>query len=106
MYAYKLFRLHKDGSLSSLFINRARRLPLGEWMEAETIPTKGFEVRTGWHCLPQPHAPHLTLKGRVWRKVEIRDYDIVRRPASQGGMWYLAQHLRILKKPVSISIDL
>ena len=95
MIAYKLFRVRQDGSLGSLFINRRRRLPIGEWMESECIPTKGFAVREGWHCLPRPEAPHLTIKGRRWYAVEIDDWETLDRPASQGGHWFLAHRMRI-----------
>jgi len=41
MIAYKLMRLRKDGTLGSLFINKKKVYPIGEWLEAEFIPTKG-----------------------------------------------------------------
>ena len=95
MIAYKLFRKLKDGSISSLFINKKKRLPIGTWMTAEAHPTKGFAVRPGWHCTHDPYAPHLSEKGRIWLEVEIDDYEEVVRPASQGGIWYLAKRIKI-----------
>lgn len=97
MIAYKLFRLRKNGTLGSLFINRQAVLPVGKWMEAKTHPTTRFVVRHGWHCLDAPYAPHLSKRGRVWAKVEIEDYQTIQRPASQGGRWYLADIMRILE---------
>lgn len=102
MKAYKLFRQTKDGNITSLFINKKRRLPIGEWMDHENIPTKGFAVRPGWHCTAQPHAPHLKERlangeVRVWREVEMQDYTEEIRPESQGGKWFLAKRIRILK---------
>jgi hypothetical protein len=85
--AYKLLRVRKDGTLGPLFINKRQVIPIGEWLQAENHPTKGYAVRPGWHVCPQPFAPHLTDKGRVWVQVEIEDYLEFTRPASQGGMW-------------------
>ena len=93
---YKLFRDTKNG-LRSLFIDRNRPLPVGEWLSAKYKPTKGYAVRPGWHILLKPVAPHLSKKGRVWRKVEYRDvlYTHVR-PKNQGGTWVTAKEMRIL----------
>lgn len=96
MIAYKLFRLRRDGSLGSLFINRKIRLEVGVWQKAESHPTKGFAVREGWHVTSSPNAPHLSMKGRVWKKVEIKDYYEMNRPESQGGKWFIAKRMRII----------
>lgn len=97
MKAHKLVRLMKDGSLSSLFIGKKQRLPIGEWLEAEWIPTKGFALRPGWHCTREPIAPHLSEKDKVWVKVEIKDYSKFLRPENQGGLWFLANKMKILE---------
>lgn len=47
--AYKLFRVGKDGTIGPLFINRKLVVVPGQWMEAESHPTKGFALRPGWH---------------------------------------------------------
>ena len=101
MIAYKLLRQMNDGSLAPLFINKTSRTPIGEWMEAENHPTKGFAVRKGWHCTLKPEAPHLkenpkNQAKRVWVKVEVKDYEFFERPKSQGGTWVLAQKMRIV----------
>ena len=31
--------------------------PIGEWLEAECIPTPGFAVRRGFHCCFEMNAP-------------------------------------------------
>ena len=98
MKAYKLIRKMKDGSLSPLFINRRSRIPVGEWMEAEFYPTKGFAPRKGWHCTLEPVAPHLSEKGRVWVEVEVEDIEMYDRPESQGGTWVLAQRMKIVRE--------
>lgn len=103
MIGYKLIRKLKDGSLSPLFINKKSRIPVGEWLQAESHPTKGFSVRNGWHCCLKPHAPHLTLDPknqarRVWVEVEVEDYELYNRPESQGGTWVLAQRMKIVKE--------
>jgi hypothetical protein len=95
--AYKLFRQRKDGTLGPLFIGARQRVPLGEWLEAEDIPTKGYAHRPGWHSGRRPEAPHLTEKGRVWCEVWIRDYESYRRPESQGGEWLISKWLKVVR---------
>ena len=97
MKAYKLLRKMKDGSVSPLFINKKVRLPIGEWMDAEVHPTKGYATRQGWHCTTMRYAPHLSKKNRVWALVEVDDWTLFKRPLSQGGIWVLAQRMKILK---------
>ena len=98
MIAYKLFRVRKDGTIGSLFINKKAILPLNEWITAKSYPTKGFKVRPYWHTTSTPYAPHLSMKGRGWYKVEIADYTEFKRPSSQGGVWYLANKMMVLEK--------
>jgi hypothetical protein len=97
--AWKLFRLKKDGSITPLFIGKTQSLPIGEWMEAEDIPTKGFAHRPGWHATLKPLAPHLKedAKGskRIWLEVVIEDFSTFNRPQSQGGTWVLAKRMMI-----------
>ena len=96
--AYKLFRKKKDGSLTPLFINKKQVLKLDQWMDAEVHPTKGFAFRPGWHCAPQPNAPHLSEKGRIWCKVLIEDFKEIIRPKIQGGSWFLANKMKIVEE--------
>ena len=96
-YTYKLFRVRKDGSIGSLFIDKKKRYNLKEWMKAKPVKTDGFEFRPGWHSLYEPKAPHLTIKGRHWFLVEIADYTSAIRPLSQGGKWYLSDWIRIIR---------
>ena len=96
MIAYKLFRQLKSGEITSLFINKTDRLEIDKWLEAECHPTKSFKVRPYWHCTEKPDAPHLSMKDRVWRKVEIEDYIEFDRPINQGGKWLLAKKMKIL----------
>ena len=99
MRAFKLLRVRRDGSLGPLFINRALRIPIGQWLLYGCHPTKGFAVRPGWHCTERPEAPHLSTKGRVWCEVEIEaEPEAIKRPASQGGQWYLAKWMKVTKK--------
>lgn len=98
MIAYKLIRKLRDGSLSSLFINKKNRLPIGVWLNAESYPTKGYQNRAGWHCTLKPNAPHLSMKNRVWVEVEVCNYEFLNRPISQGGTWILAQKMKINKE--------
>jgi hypothetical protein len=105
MIAYKLFRLRKDGSIGPLFINRKLVVPIGTWLLAEDHPTKGFAHRPGWHSGHSPSAPHLSNKGRIWCKVEIINYELLQRPASQGGLWYLSKWIKVLEKLDQQSLD-
>jgi len=98
MKAYKLFRVLKDGTISSLFINSKARLQTGTWLKAEAYPTKGFSFRPFWHCTKKPKAPHLSTKGRAWYEVLIEDFEEMARPEQQGGLWYLANKIKIIKE--------
>jgi len=98
MIAYKLMNLRMNGTLAPLFINRKQVLRIGETHTAELHPTKGYKERKGWHCLEKMSAPHLLVKSpRVWVQVLISDYEALLRPESQGGMWYLANKMTLLK---------
>ena len=99
MVAYKLCRELKNGEISPLFINRKSRLPIGVWMDAEKNHSRdGFKYRPFWHCTSKPEASHLSTKGRVWCEIEIEDYEEMVRPENQGGVWYLANRIKIIKK--------
>lgn len=97
MVAYKLFRLRKDGSLGSLFINRKERIPIGKWLPAENHPTKGYTLRPRWHVTSKPVAPHLSEKDRIWMKISIKDYIELPRPEHLGGMWLLANWIKVIE---------
>lgn len=103
MIVYKLFKIRKDGSIGSLFINSSEKYELNKWMQAESHQKKGFALRKGWHCLCRPEAPHLSMElasGEIRRffKVEVDDYEYFTRPENQGGRWVLAQRMKILEK--------
>ena len=97
MIAYKLLRDRKDGSIGPLFINRKQRIPIGKWLKAEDHPTKNYAHRPGWHCTSKPEAPHLSMKGRTWYQVEIEDFVEHIRPKNQGGLWFLANRMKVVK---------
>ena len=98
MLAWKLFRLMKDGSIAPLFIDKRLRLERGVWYQAELHVTKGFSPRKGFHVTAKPVAPHLNSRRekRVWLQVEIDDYEELNRPEVQGGLWYIAQRMRLV----------
>lgn len=98
MLAYKLFRKRTDGTLGPLFINRKQVIAPNVWLRAEAHRTKGYAFRPGWHCCSKPVAPHLSKKGRVWCLVQIMKVERIERPTVQGGLWYLAQRLKLLKE--------
>ena len=110
MIAYKLMSL-KKGKLYPLFINRTQEVPMHQWLDAEDHPTKGFSHRVGWHCTHLPKAPHLKMnpKGRperVWCLVEIEDYEEFKRPDSQGGLWYLAEKMVVIKPLTNAEVEM
>lgn len=99
MIGYKLFRKRRDGSLGPLFINRSLRIYPGRTYQAEDHRTKGYAHRPGWHICHEPTAPHLRQGGdRVWCRVSFTHNKTLRRPASQGGTWYLGSTLRVLEQ--------
>jgi hypothetical protein len=98
MIGYKLFRVRKDGTLGPLFINRKLRIETGKWYPMEEHPTKGFAFRPGWHICSKPEAPHLSMRDRVWFKVEFNLLDTIKRPESQGGLWYLGKDMRVIER--------
>lgn len=96
--AYKLMKIKKDGLIYPLFINRTKAIPIGVWLEAECIPTKGFSIRKGWHCCVNPIAPHLKMQlangeKRIWVEILVSNWEKYVRPQSQGGVWILAQKM-------------
>ena len=99
--AYKLFRELKSGQITSLFINKTRKLQYNKWLEYENYPTSGFAERPGWHCTEKPCAPHLKMElksgeKRVWKTVMIQDFTEFKRPENQGGLWFLAKRIKII----------
>lgn len=104
MTGWKLFRVRKDGTLGPLFVGRSQVIELGVWYLARTdLPTQGLAYRPGFHCCPHPIAPHLKLKlsngeRRVWCKVEVEGVQEYKRPQSQGGWWWLCQHMKVITR--------
>jgi len=94
---YKLLRKRRNGTLAPLFINPKQVIPIGEWLQAEDHPTKGYAHRPGWHVTNKAEAPHLKMAGRVWAEVEFDDFYEFPRPPAQGGMWFIAQKMRVVK---------
>jgi len=97
MIAYKLCRKKKNGDITPLFINKTKALPFNKWMDAESHPTKGYKLRPFWHCTSKPVAPHLSEKGRVWIKIQMDGFEEFNRPDNQGGLWYLANRIKLLE---------
>jgi hypothetical protein len=95
--AFKLVRQRKNGTFGPLFIDKKLIFSFNVWLRAKSKFTKGFKLRPGWHVVANPHAPHLSKKGRVWLLVEIRQFQSHRRSSYQGDLWYIAQEMRILR---------
>ena len=93
---FKLVRMRKDGSLGPLFIDPRMRYQIGKWHQAQSVPTKGFALRPGFHVTMAPIAPHLKEKEeRVWCAAEMKDWEEHTRPEAQGGLWCTAQNIRV-----------
>ncbi len=105
MIGYKLFRQRKDGTLGSLFIGKKVRYLASRWYASASIPTKGYAFRDRFHLLKAPSAPHLSLKGRKWFKCQMRGVEELKRPDSQGGLWYLAQEIYIIEEVQNAILD-
>lgn len=105
MIGYKLFRKRRNGTFGPLFINARQQLVIGETYEAQDVPTKGYAHRPGWHICSTPSAPHLTERGRVWCKVEFTLQAEVKRPAAQGGLWYLGSSMRIVEELPPVAME-
>ena len=95
--AYKLVRVRKDGTLGPLFIDKGLDYVLNKWLTAKAVKTTGFAFRPGFHCCAEPSAPHLTKKDRVWCEVLVSGVTKHKRPESQGGLWYTAKKMKIVK---------
>lgn len=107
MRAYKLFRKMADGQLAPLFINAKQRIKFGEWLPAENHPTKGFAARAGWHCGLLPKADHLSSNRRVWAEIEVgNDYYEFKRPKNQGGMWIIAESIKVIRELTTSQVSL
>jgi len=98
MKAYKLLRLRKNGTIGPLFINRKQIIPINTWLKAEDHYRKGYAHRPGWHACMSITAPHLTMKGRTWCEVEVKDFIKLKRPESQGTIWLLAKKMKVVKQ--------
>ena len=103
MRAYKLLRLRGDGTLGPLFVGRRLVILTGQLYKARAdLPHPGLAHRPGFHCCASMSAPHIKLRlatgeRRVWCEVDIGGYAEHRRPASQGGLWYTADTMRVLR---------
>jgi len=60
-HGYKLFEQEiSTGKLFPFFIGKDEETPMGKWLVADNIPTKGFSNRPGWHIGSTiPDAPWL-----------------------------------------------
>jgi hypothetical protein len=98
VHAYKLFRQRNDGTLGSLFFARRSVIPIGRWIDSYAITKPGYAFRPGWHCTAAPVAPHLYSKKekRVWGRVELQNATELWRPGVQGGLWYIADKMRVV----------
>ena len=76
---YKLFEQDPKGNLYSLFIGKNEVMPIGEWIKAKILPTKGFSVRPGLHLGEICSAPWLmsangtykSQRSKYWKRVWV-----------------------------------
>lgn len=112
MRGYKLFRLVK-GELYPLFVNAAKEVPIGVWLDAESGPKteKGkvksrlgeLAYRPGWHINDIPYVEHIyTIKngrkvmkeGTVWAEVEYHTNVDYTEKAKRNGKSPRDQYLK------------
>lgn len=106
MFAYKQFRIDKNGNLHPLFVFATETIPLGVWLVAkEGVRTTDGKVksklgplafRPGWHLSDAPFAPHIGIKENgkvrymrpdtVWALCEVNDTNDYTPEAHQNGM--------------------
>ena len=76
---YKLFEQDPIGNLYPLFIGKKEVMPIGEWIKAKILPTKGFSVRPGLHLGEICSAPWLmsadgtykSQRSKYWKRVWV-----------------------------------
>lgn len=74
---YKLFEMDSSGNLYPLFIGKKDAMPVGEWIKAQVLPTRGFAIRPGLHLGEVCSAPWLmsadgtykSQRGKTWKRV-------------------------------------
>lgn len=81
---YKLFEMDADNNLYPLFIGKKEAMPMGQWLKAQVLPTKGFATRPGFHLGEVCSAPWLmsadgtykSQRGKRWKRVWCEvEYD-------------------------------
>jgi hypothetical protein len=115
VYSKKVLNKRKDGSLSPLFHEKNKRFEEGVWhkFESDLIhPTKttkegkprssaNLAYRPGFYGGPK--TPQIKMgkvggQNRVKREVAFRNWTTIKRPAKQGGEWYLSAEMMILPR--------
>ena len=74
---YKLFEMDMNNNLYPLFIDKRTSYPIGEWIQAENHPTKGYAKRPGLHVGQICSAPWLmsadgtykSQRSKYWKRV-------------------------------------
>ena len=112
VFSKKVLNKRKDGTLSPLFHEKNRRFREGVWERFEadlTHPTKvgrssaNLAYRPGFYGgpkTPQIKMGKVGSQNRVKRDIAFRNWTTVRRPANQGGEWYLAAEMMIIPRKV------
>lgn len=112
MKAYKLLRLRADGTLGPLFVGRGQVMrPRGTYAARADLPHPGLAHRPGFHCTAKPRAPHIKLRlkngeRRVWCEVRLSGWVTPHlRPECQGGLWYTAERMQIVRVLDPVAVD-
>ena len=117
VFSKKVMNKRKDGTLSPLFHEKNRRFEEGVWHRFEVNlkhPTKvnkkgearssaNLAYRPGFYGGPK--TPQIKMgkvghQNRVKRDVAFRNWTTIKRPAKQGGEWYLAAEMMIIPRKV------
>ena len=115
VFSKKVLNKRSDGTLSPLFHDKSSRFDEGVWHGFKvdlTHPTKvtktgkprssaNLSYRPGFYGgtkTPQIKMGKVGSQNRVKRDVAFRNWVTIKRPADQGGEWYLAAEMMVIPR--------
>jgi hypothetical protein len=71
----------------------------GNYRRKFSIPVLGITGTNGKTTTKEMTADHIFSKpNRFWYEVEIKDYTEMKRPSNQGGIWFIANKMKIIRE--------
>lgn len=95
MIAKKLFTLRKDGTLSSLFYDKKRKLTVGVMYSARNCAPPGRIPRPGFRAVKRKNTFHFVTNGRVWCEVWLE--NVTEDTNYRSSTCFIAQRMCINK---------